>query len=103
MAQIEAGSAERGRWNRSPPVARIADKHGDWIKVLMAVDGGESHLTQYDRSAYRPGDHSGTISLFFILDDANLQARGEAAASHIHQYLNKERIGCQATGKFESQ
>jgi hypothetical protein len=50
MAQIEAGDADRGRWNRLSPVARIADEHEDGIRALMAVDGGESHLPQHDRS-----------------------------------------------------
>jgi hypothetical protein len=63
MAHIDAGSAGRGRWNRSPPVARIVDEHEDGIRALMAVDGAESHLTEYDRSAYRPADHSRTISM----------------------------------------
>jgi hypothetical protein len=62
MAQIEAGGADRGRWNRSSPVARIADEHGDGIRALMAVNGGESHLTEHDRLAYRPADHSKTIN-----------------------------------------
>jgi hypothetical protein len=40
-------------------MGRIADEHGDRIRPLMAVDGGESHLTQHDR----PIDHSRTISI----------------------------------------
>jgi TFIIF-interacting CTD phosphatase-like protein len=44
-------------------VARIADEHGDEIRALMAVDGRESHLAQHNRSAYRPADHSRTISI----------------------------------------
>jgi hypothetical protein len=29
----------------------------------MAVDGGQFHLTEHDHSAYRPADHSKTISM----------------------------------------
>jgi hypothetical protein len=29
----------------------------------MAVNGGESHLTEHDRLAYGPADHSRTISI----------------------------------------
>jgi hypothetical protein len=43
-------------------VARIADEHGDGIRARMAVDDGEYHLTEHNRSVYRPVDHSRTIS-----------------------------------------
>jgi hypothetical protein len=42
-------------------VARIADEHGGGIGVRMAIDGGESHLIEHDRLAYRPADYSRTI------------------------------------------
>jgi hypothetical protein len=44
-------------------VVRIADEHGGGIRARMAVDSGESHLTEHDRSAYRPADYSITISI----------------------------------------
>jgi hypothetical protein len=62
MTQIEASGADRGQWDRWQPVAPMADEHGDETRARMAVDGGESHLTEHDRSAYRPADHSRTIS-----------------------------------------
>jgi hypothetical protein len=62
MTWIAAGGPDETACPRSRPVARMADKHGDRIEGLMAVDGGESHLTQHDHSAYRPADHSRTIS-----------------------------------------
>jgi hypothetical protein len=63
MAQIEAGGADRGRWDRSQPVARIADEYGDGIRARTAVDGGEFHLNERGRLAYRPVDHCRTISI----------------------------------------
>jgi hypothetical protein len=54
---------DRGGWDRSQPVARMADEHWDGIRAPMAVDGGESHLTEDNRSAYRPAYHSRTISI----------------------------------------
>jgi hypothetical protein len=54
---------DRGRWDRSQPVARIADEYGDGIRVRMAVDGGESHLTEHGRLVYRPADHSRNINI----------------------------------------
>jgi hypothetical protein len=76
MAQVEAGSADRGRWNRSPPVARIANEHGDGIRALMAVDDGESHRTENDRSAHCPADHSRTISIAAKLLEQRLHRGG---------------------------
>jgi hypothetical protein len=40
MAQIEAGEADRGRWDISQPVAQIADEHRDGMRARMAVDVG---------------------------------------------------------------
>jgi hypothetical protein len=52
MAQIAAGGADGGQtWG--------------WIRAWMAVDGGESHLTEHDRSAYLPADHLRTISMTY--------------------------------------
>jgi hypothetical protein len=68
MAQIEASGADRGRWDRSQPAERIADEHGDGIRARMAVDGGESYLTEHDHSAYRPADYSRTISILASSD-----------------------------------
>jgi hypothetical protein len=48
---------------RSQPVARIADEHGGGIKARMPVDGGEFHLAENDRLAYRLADYSITISI----------------------------------------
>jgi hypothetical protein len=63
MAQIEAGGADRGRWDRSQSVARIADEYGDGIRARMEREGGESHLTEHDRSSYRPADYFKAISM----------------------------------------
>jgi hypothetical protein len=61
MTRIAAGGADETAWPRSRPVAWISDEHGDGIRALMAVDGGESHLTEHDRSAYRPADIPETL------------------------------------------
>jgi hypothetical protein len=63
MAQIEAGGTYNGRRNRSQPVVRIADEHGDGMRAQITVDSGKFHLTKRDCSAYRPADHSRTISI----------------------------------------
>jgi hypothetical protein len=62
MTRIAAGGANETPSPRSRPVVQIADEHGDGDRARMAFDGGESYLTEYDRSAYRPADHSRTIS-----------------------------------------
>jgi hypothetical protein len=62
IARIAAGGADETPWHRSRPVALIADEHREGTRARMAVDGRESHLTEHDRSAYRPADHSRTIS-----------------------------------------
>jgi hypothetical protein len=61
MTQIAADGADASSWPGSRPVARIVDEHGDAVMARMAVDSEESHLTEDDRSAYRPADHSRTI------------------------------------------
>jgi hypothetical protein len=63
--RIAAGGANETPWSRSQPVARIADEHRDGIKARMAVDSGELHLTEHDRSAHHPADHSRTIRNIF--------------------------------------
>jgi hypothetical protein len=55
-----------GPLRESRPVAQIADEHGGGIRARMAVDGAESHLTEHDRSAYRPADYSRTISCLVV-------------------------------------
>jgi hypothetical protein len=63
MKRMSARGPGRGVLRESRPMARRADKHGERIRARMAVDSGELHLTEHDRSAYRPVDHSRTVSI----------------------------------------
>jgi hypothetical protein len=50
MGQIATCGADNGRtWGQN--------------RARMVVGGGESHLTEHDRSAYRPADHSRTTTI----------------------------------------